>query len=159
MAADHDIMRGSNAWERISNGIPREVTDETLRDMFHDYAAMFTVLVDAMNRSLDTQNAAKTELIVALAAAKAAVDAATVVSDGEHNRIHDRIDKAEVERTVLKDRLFDPEKGLFTVMADKAKAYTDEKTGKLTALGTLIVGGVVVGCVMLVIQLSGGGLK
>lgn len=149
-------MRGSQAWERVSNGVPREIVDDTLRQELHDIHNVLGPIVDAINRAADAQEMAKADVVTALATAAATMTAAKSEAAVEHSRIHDRIDRSNKDREALKDKLFDPESGLLPKMTASLKDYVDSKTGKLTAVGMTVLGGVLVGAILLILQVHAG---
>ncbi len=135
---DHDILRGSHAWERLQQGIPPEIQDPMVRRMFHDYANVVTILVASINGMHDV--------------ADRHVEAAAE----EHLRIHQRIDRRGEEHEKLRDRLLDGENGSIVKLDRSLRTYIDGKTGKSTALLLTVLGGIVVGCIMLAINLTTG---
>lgn len=133
--ADHDIMRGSAAWARLQDGIPSDVTDPHLRQMFHDYATITMVLVNIANEMLD-----------------------------EHKRLHLRIDRRATDTesrhtesitafASLRDELLDPREGIVQGLRD----HTDRKVGRMTGVLMTVLGGVVVASVMLAANLLARG--
>lgn len=151
-----DIMRGSPGWERLGNGIPENVAPTELRRVLHDYSNVIMVIADALNRSIDAQDLAKEDVQLALAAARQLVADAKQVSDEEHVRIHQRIDRRAEAHDELRDELFNPKDGLFAAMVEKQRAYTDTKTGRMTGVLLVVLGGVVTSSIMLAIQMGAG---
>lgn len=108
--ADHDILKGSVAWERLQQGIPGEITNPGTRRMFHDYAVIITVLVNAINELLD-----------------------------EQARLHERINRRRDVHDTFKDRLLDPEEGLLKKNRDYTDSKTGRMTALLlTVLGGVV---------------------
>lgn len=136
--ARHDILHGSQAWERISNGIPQEVTDLALRRILHDYAQIMTAVVDSLNRSLD------------------AVEEAKKQADKEFERVHLRIDRRAEAHDALRESLFNPKEGYLIEQERSQRAYTDTKTGRMTGVLMVVLGGVVTASIMLAVQMGVG---
>ena len=120
---ESDILKSSKAWERISSGVPQGISDIEIRRMFHDYAQVLTVLVNSLDRLMD-----------------------------EADRLDGRVDRRASDQSALEDRLFDPERGLLVKLREELRTYVDTKVGRLTAMGLVIMGGVVTGSIMFAVQ-------
>lgn len=122
MNHNHDMMRGSQAWDRLSNGVRSGVVDPDVRQMFHDIANVMTILVAATDRALNE------------------IDRQAALADKEHRRIHDRIDRRGQDHEALKTELMHPTKGEIA----QTREYVNAKFGKLLAWAGAIAGAVIV---------------
>lgn len=120
-----DIMRGSTAWDRVRNGVPREITDEAVRQMFHDYASLLTVMVANINQVMD-----------------------------EYDKREARVDRMESDHKQLVTNLFDAREGLFHLLREELKNYTDSKVSTLTKVGYTVGGGLVTSSLFLAANLT-----
>lgn len=120
-----DIMRGSSAWERVRNGVPREISDAAVRTMFHDYASLLTVMVANINQVMD-----------------------------EYERMGARVDLGVQEHEKLTTNLFDAREGLFHLLREELKNYTDAKVTTLTKMGYTVGGGLVTASLLLAANIT-----
>jgi hypothetical protein len=56
----------------------------------------------------------------------------------------------------LRNELFHPKTGLFVSMERELKTYTDTKTGRMTGVLLVVLGGLVTSSIMLVLQMKAG---
>lgn len=114
MNKSQGIMDGSPSWERLRDGVPREIADETLRRIFHDYANVVTILVGQLDNALD-----------------------------EVARLHQRIDRRGADHEELKARLFDPDDGTFAKQKDYVDSKFGRFTGPLFVLIGSVMSGLI----------------
>lgn len=132
-------MHDSAAWERMRDGISRDIHDEALRARMHDEMQVLSTIIVYVD---------------------------TLVS--ELDRLHDRVDRCVADHEALKEKLFDPDDGSFAKLNDKlfnpktgafpeARLYVDTKFGKFTGPLFVLIGSVMSGLILLAAnRLTGG---
>lgn len=171
--ADHDIMRGSHAWERIQHGIPANVQPQELRTWMHDWVSIAQVLVPTVNALLDADDEHAREVERALVRAQEHVAAAKRAADEEHARIHQRIDRrgedinalgaaSQQRHDALVERLFDSERGSLHKLATKAAVAeqvkdVEDKVVNMTRLLWTVLVAVTGSAIMLAMNLAAKG--
>lgn len=168
--AEHDILRGSHAWERLQQGIHPDIGDPHLRTWMHDWVSVAQIIVPTLNDLLDGRDENRLEVERALERAREHVAAAKHEADQEHQRIHKRIDRrgedinalgaATVDRhEKLVERLFDSERGTLHKLAtneavDGKVGKVDDKVGGLTKLLWTVLVSVTGAAIMLALNLA-----
>ncbi len=170
--ADHNILKGSHAWEVLQGGIPAEVGPPELRTYLHAWANVLLVDINATNDLYDAQarfredidNAIRHALEAVRDAkldADRAIQAAKADVEKEHARLHQRIDRRGEDinnlgracndaHEGLQTRLFDSEEGVMVTLAKRSDV------SKLTVMLWGILVSVTTAAILLAVNLIVG---